>query len=47
MAAAEAAILAQLQPVRRFLLVFLRVVVAALALGAGHHHHHARFFLSH
>ena len=46
-AAAEAAIFAELEPVRRFLLVLLRVVIAALALGARHHNHHAIFFLCH
>ena len=46
-AAAEAAIFAQLEPVRRLRFVFLRVVVAAFALGASHHHHDACFFLSH
>jgi hypothetical protein len=45
--AAEAAVLAELQPVRGLLLIFLRVVVTALALGAGHHYHHACLFLCH
>lgn len=45
--AAPAAILASLQPFRRFLLVFLRIVVPALALRARHHDHYARFFLCH
>lgn len=47
MAAAEAAVLVELQPVGRLLFVLLRVVVAALALGAGHDHHHAILFFSH
>jgi hypothetical protein len=47
MAAAEAAVFAELQPVGRILLVFERVVIPALALGAGHRHHHAVFFLRH
>ena len=47
MAAAEAAILAQLEPVRRLRFILLRVVIPALALGARHHDHHARFFLCH
>jgi hypothetical protein len=46
-ATAKAAILAELQPVRRLSLVFLRVVIAALALSTGKNHHHARLFLCH
>jgi hypothetical protein len=46
-AAAEPAILAQLQPFRGFLFVLLRVVVATLALGASHHDHHAILFFCH
>jgi hypothetical protein len=46
-AAAEATVLLQFEPFGRFLLVFLRVVVPALALGARHHHHHAILFLWH
>jgi hypothetical protein len=46
-AAAEAAVFAQLQPFRRLLLVFLRVIVAALALGARQYDHYACFFLCH
>ena len=45
--AAEAAVLAELQPVRGLLLVLLRVVVPALALGARQNDHHTRFFLCH
>ena len=45
--AAPAAILAQLEPPGRLLLVLERVVVSALALGAGHRYHHAVFFLCH
>src|SRR5579884_2062618 len=47
MAAAEAAILAQLQALSGFLLVLLRVVIAAFALGARHNDHHAILFFSH
>ena len=46
-AAAEAAILAELQAIRGLLLVFLRVVVPALAVRARHHDHHAILFLRH
>ena len=46
-APAEAAVLAQLQALRGFLLVFLRVVISALALGARHRNHHALLFLRH
>jgi hypothetical protein len=45
--AAEAAVFAELQPVRGLLLIFLRVVVPALALGARQNDHHARFFFCH
>jgi len=47
MAAAEPAILAQFEPVGRFLFVFLRVIVAALAFIARHHDHHAILFFCH
>jgi hypothetical protein len=47
MAAAEAAILAQLEPFRGLLLVLLRVVIPAFALGARHDDHHAILFLGH
>ncbi len=47
MAAAEPAVLAQLHVLRGLLLVFLRVVITALALGARHDDHHAILFLSH
>jgi hypothetical protein len=46
-APAPAAILAQLEPIGRLLLIFLRVVVATFALSAGHHDHHAILFFSH
>jgi hypothetical protein len=46
-AAAKAAVLAQLEPVGGVLFVFERVVVPALALGAGHRYHHAVFFFCH
>lgn len=46
-AAAEAAILVELQPIRRLLLVLLRIVVAALALSACQNYHYTRFFLGH
>jgi hypothetical protein len=46
-ASAEAAVFAELQPVRGLLLVFLRVVVPAFALGARQDDHHSRFFLCH
>jgi hypothetical protein len=46
-AAAEAAVFAELQPVGRVLFVFERVVVAALALGASHGYHHAVLFFCH
>jgi len=45
--AAEAAVLAELQPVRGLLFVLLRVVVPALTLSARQDNHHARFFLCH
>jgi hypothetical protein len=45
--AAKAAVLAQLEPVGRVLFVFERVVVSALALGAGHRYHHAVLFFCH
>jgi hypothetical protein len=44
---AEAAVFAELQTVRRFLFIFLRIVVATFALGAGHHNHHSIFFFRH
>jgi hypothetical protein len=47
MAAAKAAVLAQFEPFRRFLLIFLRIVVAALALRACHNDHHAVLFFRH
>jgi hypothetical protein len=47
MTAAKAAILAELEPVGRFLFIFLSVVVAAFALRAGHHNHDSIFFLRH
>jgi hypothetical protein len=47
MATAEAAILAQLQPLGGLLPVFERVVVPPPALGAGHHYHHAVLFFRH
>jgi hypothetical protein len=47
MAAAKAAILAELEPLGRLLPVFERVVVPSPALGAGHHYHHAIFFFRH
>src|SRR5579884_2881335 len=46
-APAPPAILAQLEPLRRLLLVLERVVIPALALGARHRHHHAGFFFRH
>jgi hypothetical protein len=47
MAPAEAAVLVELQPIRRLLLVFLRIVVAAFAFGASQNHHDTRLFLGH
>ncbi len=47
MAAAKAAVLAKLEPIGRVLFILERVVVPALALGAGHRYHHAVFFLCH
>ena len=47
MATAPTAILIELEPFRRFLLVLLRIVIPAFALGTGQNHHHARFFLRH
>ena len=46
-ATAEPAILAQLKPIRRLLLIFLRIVIAALALGARHYDHYAILFFRH
>jgi hypothetical protein len=46
-AAAEAAVLRQLEAVGRVLLVLLRVVVAALALLASQNDHHAVLFFRH
>jgi hypothetical protein len=46
-AAAEATILLELQPVGRLLLIFLCVVVAALAFAARHHNHDTIFFFCH
>jgi hypothetical protein len=46
-ASAEAAVFAKLQPVGGLLLILLRVVIPALALGARQDDHHARFFLCH
>ncbi len=45
--AAEPAILAQLHSIRRLLLIFLRVIITAFALGTRHHNHNAGFFLCH
>ena len=47
MAAAKAAVLAQLEPVGGVLFVLERVVVPALALGACHRYHHAVLFFCH
>lgn len=47
MAAAKAAVLAQLEPFRRFLLIFLRVVIAAFAFRTRHNDHHAILFFCH
>jgi hypothetical protein len=47
MAAAKAAVLAELEPVRGFLLVLERVVVATFALGARHRDHHTVLFFCH
>jgi hypothetical protein len=46
-ATAEPAILIELQPIRRLLLIFLRVVVSAFAFAASQNDHHTRFFLRH
>jgi sulfite exporter TauE/SafE len=46
-AAAEAAVFAELQPVRRFLLIFLGVVITALALRASHNNHYTILFFCH
>jgi hypothetical protein len=46
-AAAKTAVLAQLEPFRRLLFVFKRVVVAALALRARHHNYHTIIFFCH
>jgi hypothetical protein len=46
-AAAVAAILGKLEAIRVVLLVFLRVVVAALALLAGEDNHHPVLFFGH
>lgn len=45
--AAEAAIFAQLQAIRRLRFIFLRVVIAALAVRARHNNHNPLFFLCH
>jgi hypothetical protein len=45
--AAKAAVFAKLQPVGGFLLIFLRVIVAAFALGTSHNDHDALFFFCH
>ena len=47
MAAAPAAILAQLEPVAGLLPILERVVVPPLALGAGHRYHDTVFFFCH
>jgi hypothetical protein len=47
MAAAEPAVFAEFEPIRRMLLIFLRVVVATLALGACHNDHYAILFFCH
>jgi len=46
-AAAPAAVFAELETVAGLLPVFERVVVSALALGAGHRHHHTVLFFRH
>jgi hypothetical protein len=46
-AAAEAAVFAELEPVGGVLFVFERVVIATLALGARHRDHHAILFFCH
>jgi hypothetical protein len=46
-AAAPAAVFAELEPFAGFLPVFERVVVSPLALGAGHRHHHTVLFFRH
>jgi hypothetical protein len=47
MAAAKTAVLAQLEPFCRLLLIFLRIVVAALALRARQNDHYAILFFCH
>jgi hypothetical protein len=45
--AAEAAVLAKLEPLGRLLFIFLCVVVAAFALVAGQNYHDTIFFFCH
>ncbi len=47
MATTETAVLAQFEPLRRLLLVLLRVVIPALALRAGQHYDHAILLFCH
>ena len=46
-AAAKAAVLAELQPIGRVLFVFERVVITTFAIGASHDYHHAVLFFCH
>lgn len=47
MAAAKAAIFAELKPSRGLLFVFLRVIISALAFRTSHRDHHSLLFLRH